>query len=569
MESRKLGINMKGYGLVYSKPSDLYRYAEGKNHVVVHDNRENSLYDNAVDTLVDIKHHVEKRRVYMRTGTLLKNLFSIYKRLMNDYKLTDNKSAKKKLSEQTIHQDTKFDCIFVEVGPYVKHTVIYASLLFMCIINMGIEMPEFYLVVNFPTNEFDFMEQYIFNDPVDISTHEIAEKLEQERSLFAVMKEAPRYILFNNDSFDTINRAESLIVITEDKHGWFANISSNINKNMTKFEQISEYRNWLTESRNIRNGSLAVMIVNSPDELIDHDVEVDVIIFDTRVKVEVDLHYLGNVKRSREASSNWYMYNVGLLTKKYQRTKIFLDKTEDRLPIINGTKERSPIYDVYMFKRNNISLLELYKHYYNTSTEYTQAISSSQDTLSRLGYLDDRSPEVRENLHPILSKMMELWVERGYPKHAFLIVIAVITSYNYKYTEIKKTDDQSSRFEDMLEHYLTLMRKSDYTFQNDSYGIGNRLKALCETYMVKGEDEYHKYQIEDIMKSLVELINERFDNYIISLHMDSYRSKYNQNLVWKLSGSSDQVQPKNIFPLVVYSNGRTKRVALYIPVSVN
>jgi len=375
----------------------------------------------------------------------------------------------------------------------------------------------------------------------------------------------PRYALFDENTFDEIKRASSLVIITEDPHGWYELISKSLQKNITRFNDVESF----ISSDNRNPNSLPMIIINSPDELLNaSDVSnIGIILFDSNIKVEIDLHYLGNVKRSREATPKWYLYYIGLLNGVFHKTKVFLNHKHDAVPVIISTKERIPIADVLYFRNEKISLLELYQNFYNTTTEYTQAITNSQDTLSRLGYFDKNPPMIHENLHPIFPKMLQLWTDKGYPKLAFLIVIAVVTSYSHKYTEIKKSDEQTSRFENMLEHYIDLMTKSDFTFQNDVYGIGDRLKKLCEAYMTK-EDTYMKYRFQDIMKSLLEIIHENFDNYIITLHADSYRSKFNQNLVWKLSGtgSEEQAMPKNIFPLVVYSTGRTKKVALYIPV---
>jgi hypothetical protein len=294
------------------------------------------------------------------------------------------------------------------------------------------------------------------------------------------------------------------------------------------------------------------------------------IIFDTKVKVEVDLHYLGNVKRSRETTPKWYEHYIHLMNERFPGAQIYLDANKTVTPVTVGTKERTPISDVLYFKNEGISLLDLYQHYYNTTTEYTQAIKNSQENLARLGYFAEKdAPRIYENLHPIFPRMIQLWTQKGYPKLAILIVIAVVTSYSQRFTEIRKSDEHSSRFEDMLESYLNLMRMNNSACVNDTHGIGERLRALCDAYMEKDVDEYSLFRMEDIMKSLTDLIHEHFENYIITQHVDTYRSKFNQTLVWKLTGSDDQVQHKNIFPLVVYSTGNVKRVALYIPVGVN
>lgn len=585
-------LNDKGYGLVFSKPTNLYTRAnaEKKNYIVVKDSKEfvSDASEKLEERLLSDKHMEGQRIVYERSETIVRYMTTIHKRFMMRY---EKSSAAQLSSVEKTDSYTQFDIIFVDVGPMLKHTVIQISLMYMCLLHMGIEMPELYLIVSFPTDDFDFVEFYIFNDPTDTSKNisgemrqaigqtssahfrgleSITEELEKNRKKLDRHDAELRFMPFNENSFDDIYNASLLIVISEDSYGWSDLIGRTLKRNVIRFNDIKSF----IGSDNRNPNSLSMITINSPDDLLSlRDASFDdvmikgIILFDSRIKVEIDLHYLGNVKRSREATPKWFNYYIGLLNRAFPDTKIFLDHKHDAIPVVISTKERTPISDVLFFKNEKISLLELYQNYYNTTTEYTQAITNSQDALSRLGYFDKNSPKIHENLHPIFPRMLQIWTEKGYPKLAFLIVIAVVTSYNHKYTEIKKNDEQTSRFEDLLEHYLDLVAKSDFTFQNDVYGIGDRLKKLCEAYMTK-EDTYMKYRFQDIMKSLLEIIHEHFDNYIISLHMDSYRSKFNQNMVWKLSGTGneEQAMPKNIFPLVVYSTGRTKKVALYIPV---
>jgi len=438
---------------------------------------------------------------------------------------------------------------------------------------MGIELPELYLLVNFPTDDYDFVEHYIFNDPTrdeKFSAEVVSKELDLQRKNFPNIELARAVLSFDIEILDEISKKASVAIITEEKLKWQTTLSGKTGRNMTKFEDVESFLVWRKIEQS--NNTLPIVMVNSPDELLETSEECnfDMIIFDTRIKVEVDQHYLGNIRRTRESTPKWYMYFYKLLSQKYPSSKIIIENTPRNQPVIIGTKERSPMSDVLYFKMNGISLLELYQKFYNTTTEYTQMIQNSQDNLSRLGYFEKNAPMIKENLHPIFPRMLQLWVEKGYPKFAFLIVIAVVTSHSQKYNEIHKSDEQLSCFEEILGYYLELISKSDYTFQNDVYGIGDRLRRLCNAYMTN-EDKYARYELVDIMKSLVELIHEHFEYGIITQYADSYRSKYNQNLIWKLGGMvmDDKVPPKNIFPLVVSSSGRTKNVLLYIPVEVN
>lgn len=551
--TRKYLLNERGYGMVFGNPKDIFkRVAPGKNYLVIGDFKYPTRHDHTKTSDVELDDLERQRHLdlvwFQRPNVLLDYLTRIRTQFMAKYKVN---------RDIEFAQET-FEYIFVEVGAFIDHYVEYACLMYMCLLHIGVAMPEFYVIVPFPTKSFDYLENHIFTD-AGTDQAAVTEYLEQARSKIVddIAFPASDYSI---SALSQLQSGQCAVIITRDYNIWQERVSSIINTKKSIYDNLNGP---IGETRD----DVSVFIIDNPTYIASPSEstklpKISTIIFDTRIKVEVDLHFYGNVRRLRASNPEWYTHYCKVFKRKYPEAQLYVDRQVNYFGVTRGVKERNPISDVLYFKYKGVDLYQLYEHYYNSTTEFTYNIRAQQDILAKLNYFSENPPYIIPSTHPVLGRLRQIWLDKKYPPFAILIVFAIIGSYTTRHTEITDSDDkQSNRFRSTLNYFLDLMRTYNNVFPNDTLGISENLRVLCKKYQIV-DDDYGFFEMSDIMKSLNEIIKESFDSYIIHLKGDTtYRSKFNSNMIWQLSSNET---PSQVFPIIVYTTERKKKVELYI-----
>lgn len=575
----------RGFGMIRDTPSEVYSWIKSKDKTVtivregVGYDKEGTLQE--AFALLSGGQFGERK---LTNGTLVTNAYDVLLYFLRVHQEYYNNRQSQSWNNRR-HWFT--DVICIEVSSYLSAYSEYIMLMYKYLYYNHIYMPELYVIVDYPTHNFDFISTEIFEE--EVRPWKPTSETSDPNKIELIGR------MYDSGTFTTITKEGSHVAVVISTSNFYEEVlrSALVDKQVFIYDSVVSY----LKSKPLSAG-VSLIIVRTPDELIDwrsnigEDLKAEsfnpsVIIYDSVIKVPVNMMYAGNVpvkslpnddyvksviwkcQRTFSTVRNGTQYQVKVLTSH--------DVNSKKERVVRGVFERSPVIDILLFIRYNVKLGSLYASYYKQGgpRNFPAVIRQDSDVIMNLN-LDDKARDVsiRFGIHPVFTSMIKNWFQRGWPKFSILIFVATMTTVSGKTVEIKEPGtreydndiSQTSRYGQVLFNFLKMCENTGdpYTSEGGMGKTSSLLFKLSETYGTLGNGEY----LPDHNKFttfLITMLNEDYRDHILRRAKHSlYRSSHNTQLNWSIPSTVQA--PEYLFPITVGFARTNRFVYLFVPI---
>jgi len=499
--------------------------------------------------------------------------------------------------------------IFVELTTHLSHTVEYFLLLFKYLLNQGLAMPQLFVICDYPTEKFNFIETDIFETKVTKWGLSLGEPAE-----FPVIKDIETTYIdsYQNPQvfIDMFRDTEKTCVIVS-QNGFYEKMLKEymVGGPVMVYEDIESYIKTPPFERDVgvlllRTMEELLSIMQSPPKIkvrgaagmMEDPSETgpsqplittfspSVVLFDTRFRVGINMLYAGNVMMPVCPNEDYVKGAVWKLSRylNMRRSKLFT-YDEGRERIIRGIFTRSPIIDYIQFREHGVDMFLLYTNYYKIGApgNFMSIIRSEAEMLRTLKYEEPEfhsafSKCVTLNIHPMVISMIENWFRREHngkklPRIAILVFAAVMLTHRGNLVEIKEHGtrehendmSQTSRYGQIFLQYLLLMQRYSSIVMEEGGRTAKLLRRLLVAYKIE-EDEMMLFDHNDFALHLAKMILELYPTFVLTQkNYTTYRSTYNTQMNWTVMQTT--MLPRELFPFTVSMCTTKRHIQLYIP----
>jgi hypothetical protein len=570
-------------GVLRADPRIIYRSCTNFSYVIVKDyvgQRKGPILNEKFNTLLGIRGDVDfLDKVFLDTSSVL------------DYYLKVHGVFKSEFGTSTeFTKNFSFtQVIFLEITSYLSAEAEYLLLMYKYLLSQRLYMPQLFVIIDYPTQEFDFIEKDILNflrspatlwDPrrydsqgtgeVDLADMEGI----QFESYLTTSTEISK--VFINASGGNSPSRKNLCVIVS-LSGLYEKEVKNLvgDIKISIHEDLESYKNSDVSSK----GDQTLVLLDFVEKLIEYpniDFKPNVIVFDPRFKAGEKHLYAGNIPVPFLPNYDYIRAVVWKLKRRFPQSeiRIFIEK---KISITRGIFFRTPIIDYIRFEKYGVNMLNLYSNYYSGygSGNFSLIIRSEIEVLRDLGYEENKKifyKCVTLGVHPMIISLIESWFEKKLPRICILVFAAVILTYDKIPVEIKEHGNkehendisQTSRYGNILYQYLKLMQEHHSVIMEEGGKTSKLLKRLLDIYELK-EEEMLLFDHNAFNTHLVNLIYEKHSQYILQKGRNSteYTGIYNKTMRWRIQQSPNA--PEKLFPITVKYSGPSRNILLFIP----
>lgn len=577
-------FDKRGYGIIFSERKDLYEKARcsGKKIAIIRNDIDIKTYDFSKSAEIfksqksdhTYTYSLDNEAIY-RSKDLMEFFLKIHGEINIHGTLTENSLESLRKKEYKLG-----DVIFLEVNNFLKYDMEFSIILYFYFLNLQLLMPELYVVIDYHTDKFDFIERDIFKNsgpipnylkPFEADLFNLERfNMEVYSGTFTTLDQQIHYIVSETDIYNNeIHKA-----ISHHQHVVYDNYAE-----FKKFQDAVKLRP--------QNASKEPIIVKfrTLEEILELDeIKANVIVVNTLGKISSSLLYGGNVPCNKQMHLD-YIYGRSRKIKKlntHRNSKFmffFKDAKFFERPVIREIFERSPIIDYMKFERYKIDLRSLYSHYNSGTTHFLSVLRSEVEILKDLGYSSSENIfnlSIKHNIHPVIVAIINKWFNeknkesKPFPRFPILVFVAIATTFNREIIEVKEHGDRErasnideiSRFGMEMMEYVEKIKKTGCCIFKDNKA-SERLKKLMEYFDIK-QDEIGYFNVNDFSKFLIYILKTYFSKLLLTnKSYSSYRGFHNDQLNWWISQSS---APNEIFPIIVHSSNNNKLVTLFVPI---
>lgn len=488
-----------------------------------------------------------------------------------------------------LNKDYRFtEVMFLELTTHVSHTTEYLALMYMYLLNMGIVFSEFYIIIGFPTNKYNFIEDFIFHSqkssPVEILTSTVDIKTFNLVNIDNEMIGKKILVISENDLFEKEIKKymEEVLKIECFVFGDLGGYSSS---RLALPTAVCQHITFIT----IKNINLYFAnIVDAGSNLPSSDV--DMVIMDSRIKIQENALYSGNIPIPMRINDD-YINACGRKILSQKKTK-FYKYIQGKEEVIRGIFYRSPIIDIINFYNHGISIKLLYTRYYKSEeisssslNNFMNILGTETKILQSLEFYEkahDFGKSVISDIHPLLISIIDAWNAKKYPSSdgqapkslprlSILLFVASILTPNKALIEVKdhgmrehESDiSQTSQFGKDFSEYIKRIKERRTIELPEMGKRTKKLLSLIDLYKITNE-EIAIPELDDFVKYFSRLMLDSFPSFLLTLKFyQKYTSSYNEHLNWYLNAS---ITPNKIFPITVFSTGTAKKIQFFIPI---
>jgi hypothetical protein len=590
----------EGFGIIRKDPELVYKWCEEKQMsvVVIRDgeNYDKTRYlENIFDSIINVTEIQIALRFVSNPYDVLLYFLKVHKAFHKDYTPTaDRKTFQKRYWPS--------DVICLELTSYLSAHMEYIITMYMYLYNRGIIMPQFYVIIDYPTQDFNFISTDIFDrQEPGWTVPNFIPKLGVESNPMAVRTTGALSIQKFGDEL----RSGARIVIISSNGLYERKIKEGI---ADKQPQPQVFQDIISYLKTPFSDVPSIILMNTPEDLIywkerfpieeklqteenKKQIEgfrVSLVVYDPTIKVPKNTLYTGNHHMPMIPNANYQKtsyWKLALLPF-VERIEMYSDTTE-RQVVVRGIFEISPIQDIVLFLKYSVRFGALYANYQKRggSRMFTSIIRSETDLLSELNIdnvislssedpskkLDQKEVVIRLSVHPIMVSIIQKWFERGYPRFSILVFVATMMTTSGKFTEIREPGtreydndiSQTSRYGQVFFDFLKLCASMGDPYPKEGGRTSKLLLRLSELYGTLGEEylpDHNEFHIH-----LVKLISEDFKPYILHrLSHSTYRSVHSSQRNWTISQTVQS--PEFLFPLSAIPTSTNMYVPLFVPI---
>jgi len=579
---KNIPLQGDGFGIIYEKtPTVLERCRKmGKKFTVVKDYIPNPDYS----VLEGIFNHINELRevpVYAaEREELASNVLNFYYLIYQKIDISNKNTVTAQMAKYNM-QDYKFtDVIFLEVKQYLSSTMEYILLIYKNLLHLGLRLSELYVIIDYRTNVFDFIDHAIFRFLKKPNKNEIdgealleLEPIPKKTSLTQYPQIQMEQFQINTylTGFPSYN---TQIIIS----------NNNIYKKMLETELLGKKYN-VFESIEMyekeKTNDISIILLKSLEELTTKNLSEAYILIDTRIKIPSNLHYGGNIPLPKRINNDYFYDRVGKILEDKApggefKINFYFNKSEreDRI-IIRGIYERTPIIDYIKASMYNVNLKALYEEYHDSHSAATfiSLLNSEIKVLKSIKFFDNPSKFKlcsSLNLHPVMVSLINTWFELSLPRLPILVFVAVTSIFDKKIIETKEHGEKeigtditkTTRYGQEMEAFLDCVKTYGSFVRPEGGKTAEKLKKLINAYNLE-ENEMVLFDINQFTRKLVSIISTYYPEMILKKKHLCYRSSYNEQMNWWISQTCNA---DKIWPITVFTEKLHKHITLFIPI---
>ena len=617
MQKKMILFDQKGYSIIKDSKHNIYKKAEGlgKGYSVIQDG--NKLQKNIEflnEVFINISGNIDSGLIKTEKRHFKSiELLDYFLRIYSDLSSTEGKKDPSVLVEKYSNVDIiPFSHIlFLEIETHLSSEMEKIIMLYMNFLHLGFRMPEFYIVIDYKTNNFDFLETDIFSR--DIKEIPITDNIKNKE--YVDLESFQQSIYTSNTVFKI-----QFVVSEIDLYSKI--LKSNLELIPHRvFEKYKDYKEFITNENTIKINEIFIIKFRSLKDVLEiNDLNFDWLIVDSRVKILSDIHYGGNALFPKRINNDYLRDRITKIKNNCKNRNLKISvyfAKEVEIEIIREVYEKNPIFDYIKFLKNGVNLLTLYANYFPSqkSTNFFQVLRSEIEILKSINYDSDSSRilirnkrealtrtknniflekelknqiQIEERLinfsftdkfgiHPVMNAIVNRWLVskksngEPYPRFPILVFLAVTTTFNKKIIEIKEHGErergsdisENSRYGYEMQNYLTLMKEKGKAIFPEGGLTSDKLKSFMD-HMEITPEETGLFNLNEFTSKLTEILNTYFSKMILKKkNYSNYRSEYNEQMNWWISSASG---PNKLFPVIVYTSKMNKNISLFIPI---
>lgn len=520
-------------------------------------------------------------------------------------------------------REMKFsDILFLEVNSFLSAEMEYLLMIYMGLLGMGLKMPQLFVIVDYPTDAFDFIATDILKVPVVPWTLPPNPKGEDIPYPDEIGIEPRRFVPSGyrpSDHAGAAGNPDKVHIIIS---------GNNLYRKVMEKDFISKPGKHVILGFQSYEDQPAIapgddetfyfIIVDSAETVLKYlrdlperqeknphlkSLRCDVIIIDEYTRMRSNAHYSNNIPLGRLQHQNYIRSRVWELMNAFTTppSHIYLHQSErsDRhnVPSIRETLERNAINDFLTMTKYNISMTSLYTMHYKPpgSRAFLSSIRSHIEVLKDLGYNDPLPPAKKDDngnplpeellrksmadklnqapflrVHPIMIAFIDEWFNRGLPKMDILVFVAV-ASTPIEYVVVRQAGSREhksiidSEFARSYEDYLQRVAEWNHFTQEGGGKTSDQLRRLIKEYEKDLEvDGYGMPDFANFSRFFIKMVKEKFSRMILTRSAPhEYHSVYDLRMKWTINAGGQA--PIRILPLDVRSHANGKHVRLFVP----
>jgi len=530
----------------------------------------------------------------------------------------------KVVSKNQPKRDYRFtEVLFIELTTHLSHTIEYMLLLFKYLLHQGLSMPQLFVVCDYPTEVFNFIEAEILSLPITqwrpvkepVDDRQLLMKtwfdtqptVDDKKLVGDITNTRPDiYKFLHKQSLkDRLSYGGAVCVVVSSNKYYEKNISEFlVGIRLRLYEDIDSYVQAPPEE-----GTVPIILLQTAEELLTamraNIVKPTDFVLDTRFKTGINKLYAGNVPVPVRPNQDY----IKSIVWKFQQ--YYDDKTHPRIfvhdegmdPVVRSVFLRSPIIDYMQMRMFDVDMLLLYTNYYEgmAMKNFLSVVRAEASVLRtlRFGEKDfdkahsrngDVSPSVKcvqLNIHPMVISLIENWCSRQVvmvsdesqspmpkllPRIPILVFAAVMLTTETKNVEIKEHGtrehendiSQTSFYGKSLLKYMRLMEGGSVVMKEGGK-TSKMLRRLLDMYKLTSE-EMVLFDHNNFNHHLMKMILEDYKPFILTQHNQSnYHGTYNTQMNWHVPQTTDL--PQHLFPFTVSMGPLRKTISLYVPLS--
>lgn len=583
----------RGYGVIKAKPSELYEKARNmkKKIAIIKDKIPEETpkkgsnekikygYEKINEIFISFRDHFEGIYVFDDVSKYrAKDLLDFYLKIHAEINTTNPSLTKSSISSIGGRGFKLADVLFLEVKSFLSSEMEYSIMMYIYLLRLGFLMSELYVVIDYQTDKFDFIETDIFkrNAPIPNCLISRDEQLVMDRyapEIYSLSFNIPgtqvHYVVSDSD---TIFITELMPIISRYDH-----------------KVCSDYAEYKKNEKIAKHDGVVIIKFRSLEEIIElKEIKANYILVDSRVKISTSLLYGGNVPMPKQMSDEYLAEKTKEIRErnleKICKIMFFVkDNKNVERKVTREIFERSPIIDYIRFQKSGVDLLELYsKHIVenNNSSNYRSILRSEIEILGSLGYETNKKIfdlSLKYEIHPVIVSIINRWFNEKnkngdpFPRFPILVFVAVATTFDKKIIEVKEHGDRErasnigeiSRFGLEMISYVNKMKEKGECIFIEGGKASERLKNLINFFNIQ-PNEICNFDVNDFSKFLIYILKTYFSKLLLKIKgYSSYRGSHNQQLNWWITQSS---APEEIFPIIVHSSSNNKHVTLFVPI---
>lgn len=577
----------RGFGLIKGNFQKIYAKAKerGKRIAIVKNYLEKPDYTKLSKIFDQIYNSMTSPEIDLESSYRTKEVLDYYLKIHKTFPINQSKNEDiSKAFENLKLKKFKFaDVIFVELTTDLSHEAEYLIMMHTYLLNLGFQLPEFYPIIDYHAEIFDFIETDIFRYGWD-------KKFIKPIPNFLEERKSKKFDLFDVTIYQTTFSSSRLqfIVSESDIFKSFKDILANENY-IPPYENYEEYKKSAKFENTSSNETIIVKFKTFEELMKLKDIKADIIILDSRVKIPVNFHYAGNIPTQRKISDDYLSDRVYKIGQKSTNCKILVykvgnnaaEKYEENQVCTRGIFTRSPIIDYIYFKQHKVDLLHLYSNYIsmNSVSGFINILKFEISNLEYYGFYENPASFnicVKTKIHPLMISFINKWFsmknKKGdpFPKFSILLFVAVVTTFNKNYTNVvehgtreREELNETSLYFLEMSSYISKMEDNQRCIYEGGGKASDRLRILIEHYDISSE-QIKKFNIQEFTTFLIYMIENYYDKLLLTnIGGSRYKGSSNEQLVWTIDGSSC---PAKILPIIVYSSNKNRKVILYLPI---